>query len=820
MTQTGRFAAYFQPDRLPLLWPVSTWVAGLALARSDAVPLSAAALLLPLLILFLLIRRCRGYALLLLLATLWGTGDLLLDAGRVDVDASWLATPASSSARIQQMVQTPAFTRLQLHDIHRDDGADLSGRALLYIHHTQSGHIQMHPGDRIHFSARWHRPENRRNPGAFDYRAWCFDQHIALIGSIRGELQLLSPGSSLLQQGRERISNALTALNAAAAGVLRALLLGDRSLVPERVNTAFAATGTAHLLAISGMHVGMVAASAMALIWWLLTRREAWIVKLPVRVLAMLGGIVAAMGYALIAGWPLPAVRAAIMLAAAMLALSLSARHAPLNILLAALGLILLFDPASIASLSLWLSFTATAALLLWVTGIKRESHSTLSVRQLIPAVRALLWVSLVATLATLPITLAVFGRLPTYTLVANLMLVPIYGLLVMPLGVLAELAALFNLPGPAALLMQASGFSAELGIALLQWLMTLPAGVLWAVHPPLWLGGLYFAGILLAGWLLLHKSHARAALLASLVVGLYTAAVLHERDVDAPHWVVWDVGQAAASTLLLPGGRVIVVDVPGRAGSRYNGGTTVAAGLRNLGFTHVDLLILSHAQSDHLGGALSLLQAVNHIDEIWLPDVAATRTDAQVRSIITQAASQGTRVRWLARGDSYLLPDTRSNTVTALAVLWPPRGFVPKNENNSSLVVSVALSGSIHLLWPGDIEAASERALLASDITPVSAMLIPHHGSRTSSTATFVRRLTPALAVAQTAAHNRYRFPAAKVLARYSSVGAEIRNTAEGAVMITWRDRQPRARYWSEQRLSRRGQAQHCWQWLKKVVG
>ncbi|OIO67640.1 MAG: DNA internalization-related competence protein ComEC/Rec2 [Zetaproteobacteria bacterium CG12_big_fil_rev_8_21_14_0_65_54_13] len=820
MTQTGRFAAYIQPDSLPMLWPVCAWAAGVALARSDIVSLLSSALLLPLLALSLLILRRRTPALLLLLAFLWGTGDLLLDAGSVNVDQSWLATPASSSARIQQIVQTPAFTRLQLHEMLRDDGAALAGKALLYIYHNPSGHTELHAGDRIHFSARWHRPENRYNPGAFDYRAWCFDHHIALIGSIRGALQLLSPGNSALQQGRERISKALTGVIQAPAGVLRALLLGERSLVADSVNTAFAATGTAHLLAISGMHVGMVAASGMALLWWLLTRREAWIVTLPVRTLAMLGGIVAAMAYALIAGWPLPAVRAAIMLAAGVLALSLSARHAPLNILLAALGLILLFDPASVASLSLWLSFTATAALLLWATDMKTESRATLSVRQLIPAARTLLWVSLVATLATLPITLAIFGRLPVYTLLANLMLVPIYGLLVMPMGVLAELAALFNLPTLAALLMQAAGFAVEIGLVVLHWLMTLPAGVVWAVHPPLWLGGLYFAGMLFAGWLLLHRSYARAALLASLVVGLYTAAVLHERDVDAPLWVAWDVGQAAASTLLLPGGRVIVVDVPGRAGSRYNGGTTVAAGLRTLGFTHVDLLILSHAQADHLGGALSLLQAVNHIDEIWLPDAPAARRDQQVHSIIAQAAAQGTRVRWLARGDSHRLEDPGSKTAAALTILWPPRGFAPNNENNTSLVVSVALSDAIHLLWPGDIETASERALLASDIEAVGAMLMPHHGSRTSSTASFIRRLAPALAVAQTGAHNHYRFPAAKVVARYRSIGAEIRNTAEGAVMVTWRDSQPQARYWSAPSPSRREQAQHYWQWLKKVAG
>jgi len=821
MTQTGWLSNYVQLQRLPLLLPVAAWVAGLALARSDMVSPLTAGIVLAVLLLFLLALRCRVPALLLLLAALWGTGNLLLDAGRVAVGAGWVAAPTSSSAHIQSIQETPAFMRLQLHEIRSDDGIELAGKALLYIHREQSGDGQplLHAGDSIHFTALWHTPHNNLNPGAFDYRAWCFDRHIALLGSLRGHVQLLEHGTSLWQRAREQISRAMAGLPDEAAGVLQAVLLGERASVPVTVNTVFAATGTAHLLAISGMHVGMTAAWVMALIWWLLTRREAWIVNLPVRGLAMFGGLLAAMIYALIAGWPLPAVRAAIMLTAGVLAFSLSARNEPLNILLAALALILLFDPAAIASLSLWLSFTATAALLLWAVRIKPEPEQQLagwSMQRLLPAIKALLWVSLVATLATLPITLAAFGRLPVYSIPANLLLVPLYGLLVMPMGLLAELAALFNLPELAGLLMQGAGMAVQTGVDMLDRMVTLPAGALWAVHPPLWLGELYMAGILLVGWLLLRRRQAQAAVMALLVVGLYTAAVLHEHDVDAPLWLIWDAGQGAASTLLLPGGRVIVVDVPGRAGSRFNGGTTVASGLRTLGLTHVDVLILSHAQSDHLGGAVSLLHSVNHTGEIWLPDVPATHRDRRVHAIVAQAEAQGTHIRWLARGDSGQLAgeDMAGKTPALFNILWPPRGFAPNNDNNTSLVVSVTLAGHTQLLWPGDIEAASERQLLEAGLSPVSAMLMPHHGSRTSSTTGFLQALAPELAVAQTATHNRYGFPAADVLARYAAIGAQVSNTADGAVMVHWRDAHAHTRHWSEQTLSRREQAQH---WVQR---
>ena len=820
ISRTGRPAPVYL-QQLPLLLPVSAWVSGLALARSDVIALYPAAIILALLFLLLLALRYRVSALLLLLAALWGTGDLLLDAGKVAADDSWLAAPTACSARIQSIQRTPSFTRLLLYDVRRSDGARLAGNALLYIYPKESGDHQslLRAGDTIAFHARWHLPHNRHNPGAFDYSAWCFDHHIALLGSERGHLQRLARGSSVLQQGRERIEHAITGLPDEPAAILRALLLGDQTQLSVAVRSAFAATGTAHLLAISGMHVGMTAAWAMALLWWLLTRREAWIVQLPVRGLAMFGGLLAAMSYALIAGWPLPAVRATMMLAAAVLAWFLSERNAPMNILLAALALILLVDPTAITSLSLWLSFSATAALLLWAVQ-SRADHALQAAgrrQRLITAITTLAWVSLVATLATLPITLATFGRLPVYSIPANLLLVPLYALLVMPAALLAELTALFNLPTLAGGFMQISGMAAETGLHLLERMTHLPAGNLWAVHPPLWLGGLYLAGMLFAGRQALHKRKLHAALSALLVIGLYSSAVLHENSIDAPRWVVWDVGQGAASTLLLPGKRVVVVDVPGRTGSRFNGGTSVASGLRFLGFTHVNLLILSHTQSDHLGGALSLLHSVNSTGEIWLPDVPAAHKDARVLAIVDAARAQGTPVRWLAKGDTRQLEtDTAGKkSATRFNILWPPRGFAPNNENNTSLVVSVTVAGETELLWPGDIEASSERELFKAGLSPVHAMLMPHHGSRTSSSPGFIGSLAPELAVAQVAAHNRYRFPAADVLARYRAIGTQVASTANGAIIVRWHGSHPYTLQPEKRETSRRMLARYWWQRL-----
>lgn len=133
ISRTGRPAPVYL-QQLPLLLPVSAWVSGLALARSDVIALYPAAIILALLFLLLLALRYRVSALLLLLAALWGTGDLLLDAGKVAADDSWLAAPTACSARIQSIQRTPSFTRLLLYDVRRSDGARLAGNALLYIY--------------------------------------------------------------------------------------------------------------------------------------------------------------------------------------------------------------------------------------------------------------------------------------------------------------------------------------------------------------------------------------------------------------------------------------------------------------------------------------------------------------------------------------------------------------------------------------------------------------------------------------------------------------------------------------------------------------
>lgn len=811
---------------LPLLLPTLIWVFSLMLTRTDVWPIPVAGFLFlfaGLIVLFL--RKWMLFG-VLLTGCLWGLANLAWDASNMHVDGSWLAQPVEISAAVESVQAFPSYSRLRVSHVRRSDGTPLAGRLQLYAYgqRNKGRHVEtpgmahatktmerpllvLRPGNRIQAKVNLHPPRNHINPGAFDYRAWCFDRHIAAMGSVSGSINIIDESVSSLEKAREEVRRSIRLAvgndtareRVSAGGVLQAVLLGDRSRIDALTNNTFAATGTAHLLAISGMHVGMVAAWLFALCWWLLTRREAWIVGLPARLLpvrsmSLLAGFMAAASYAMLAGWPLPAIRSGLMLAAGVLAWLLVARSEPLNILLAALMLILLLDPSAVSSVSLWLSFSATAGVLFWARTQREQMQSSDTLQSDPSATRssiefqrfhALFWVSLLAMLATLPVIVSVFGRIPVYGLFANLMMVPLYALYVMPLALAGEIAAVMGLNECAVFLLQMSAWGIDQGLSLISWIAALPAGQLWAVKPEWYANILYLLaciGVIRLLWS--NASRLIVAALAIVVMMMYGAYALQQRDINGPTWLVWDVGQGAASTLLLPGRQVMVVDAPGKAGSRFNGGTIVASGLREMGLTHVDVLVLSHAQSDHLGGATSLIERLNKVGEIWLPDTPSSRADRRVQAILAQAEKQ-TLIRWLARGDHMSIGE--GDNKIQIQVLWPPRHHAPANPNNTSLVLLAHLVNGDSILWPGDIEAVAEAAVVQAGVHHVTAMLMPHHGSRTSSSEIFVHALQPSLSVAQTGFANRYGFPDAEVVRRYLRDGSLTMDTSTGAVTVSW---------------------------------
>ena len=768
--------------------PAASWAAGIGLIYGDWLPLPWIVWLAPILLTFALWKPARVVSLGMCLGLIWASAMLFWNAGRMAADDTWLDGSVRITASIQGMQRQPGRLRLDLRDVVREDGFELNGLVRLSWYFRRGGPPPdyLRAGDEISAEARFRRPRNFHNPGGFDYQAYCFDEQIVLLGSIRGSPEIIAHNAGMLDLMRQRIRQAVSMLSPAQAGVIQALLLADRSQIPVHASDTFMASGAAHLLAISGLHVGLVAAWAFFLCRWLLTRREAWIIAMPVQKICLSFGLAASCAYATLAGWPLPTERAVLLFAAAVLAWWLRVRSAPINSLLAALMLILCWDPVAIASISLWLSFTATTALLIWAG--RQDAPSMRPVTWL----KAMLWISLLAALATLPLIAFAFERISTYTLLANALLVPLFSLLVLPLALLAEIAAICGFAESAATLMRFAGQALTPGMAFIDMLYTWPGAKLFIPSPPWWSSILYAAGLIYAGrrWLTHHRLH--ASLAAGLTLATYLLLVTPERPLDQPRFIAWDVGQGASSSLLLPDGGVTVVDAPGYPGSRFNGGSTVAAGLRSQGLAHIDVLVASHAQYDHMGGAERLLEQVRGIGELWLADIPANHKHSRMQKLLASMRQAGVSIRWLAQGDMVQFGDA------PVQVLWPPRGFSAANTNNASLVLSVQMSdGSI--LLSGDIEKQTEAALLDEGITEHALALMPHHGSKTSSTPAWIKTVNPEHVIAQSGQDNAYGFPRPAIVKRYANHGSRVWDTKQGAVMAiasangwrlrTWRD-------------------------------
>ena len=753
----------------------------MAIARVESVPLEFAISLTLLTCLFLpLVKSSRIPVFALLAGLLWGLFMLFWDARTVNVDESWLNGSQQVSATIEKLERSPSFTRLSVAEVQRADGEHLAGKVDAYLYGSER-ESSIRVGDRVRLNLKLRFPRNMQNPEAFDYRTYCFDRHIALIGSAKG-LKILERGNSHLERGRERIDKAIKAAESHSSGVLKALLLADRSSVTIEQSDSFAAAGASHLLAISGLHVGMVAGWGFIMIWWLLTRREAWIVRWPVRKLALTAGLLMAIGYATVAGWPLTAQRALLMMGAALLAWWLRDHSEPLNTMFAALLLILLFDPVAIVSISLWLSFAAVTALLIW-SGCSGNEPGLPVWQKAWRWITGLFWVSVVAALATLPIIADLFGRVPTYTLLANMFLVPLYGLYVLPLSIVGELMALMGAVGVAAELFVWAATGVSEGDRLLLLLKTWPAGNLWIPDIPIYATLFYAVGAACSIWALFRYHYSKALLSVVVTLSLYLLMVVPERSTDVPTLTVWDVGQGAASTLMMPDGRVMVIDSPGRYGSRFNGGTIVAGGLRSQGVVHADVVLISHAQSDHAGGIGRLFDHLRDIGELWIADVPENRGYKPMERAIQRIETGGGKVRWLKRGDELRFGDIDAE------VLWPPKGYAPFKHNNASLVLSMKLPKGERLLFPADVEREGESRMIRRGLDHHDVMLVPHHGSRTSSSPAWIQGVRPDIAIVQSGWNNRYRFPHPDIVDRYEKTGTKLLDTKNGAVSIRFGD-------------------------------
>lgn len=694
-------------------------------------------------------------------------------AGQLEAARSaqaWAGGERVVEARVEALERTPWGWWATLSAVVAvDRGSEpLPGRIRLAGDPTPAGLPRFEdalPGDRVRARLRLRAQAGLRNPGGRDA-----DAAARRAGQGLGA-RLVHPALHVrLASGRLERLHALRArlareLSGAGAGgpLLAALAVGARGALRAETREAFAALGVSHLLAVSGLHLALVAALVFAGLRRALVRWSALARARDTRLAALAGACGAGLGYALLAGWGVPVRRALVLLlalGAAWLRGRPTARLAPLW--LAALW-ILAAEPDALFVAGAQLSFAASAGLLLAAPVARRG------------ALGATLATSAAALAVTAPLAALHFGARAPLALLANLLLVPWTALLLLPAALVAALALACGLPGSAALLGGAELAARATLRASEAAAAALPAAWAGAAPPGIWCLAAGALGLLaLRTRSLALRSGVAAAL--SALLALAPAAPLGPAP---PRALFLDVGQGDAA--LVQGRRAaLLVDagvaLPG--GGLDLGRVAVLPALRALGVARLDLVVASHADLDHRGGLVAVLAALP-VGAVWLPRGASR--DPGFAALRRAAAARGVPLHERGAGDPALvLGDLR------VTPLWPRGPASEAERNDTSLVVRVDVAGR-RLLFPGDLEAAGEAGLLASGADLASDVLkLPHHGSRSSSSPRLLAAVAPGVAVASAPCRGRFAMPHPAVAERLRDAGAALWWTGrDGAVWL-----------------------------------
>jgi competence protein ComEC len=622
-------------------------------------------------------------------------------------------------------------------------------------------------GDCLALQARLYRPHGSLNPGGFDYEGWLLQRGIRATGQVtappRPARGCGGRPQAALDQAREAVRGRLQAALSGQpyAGVVVALAVGDQNAIPDSQWALFRTTGVTHLMSISGLHVTLFSTLVFLAVQALWRRQPGLVQRLPARPVAAGLGLASAAAYVALAGFGLPAQRTLFMLATVGIALATGRLHSPAQILAAALAAVVLIDPWAALAPGFWLSFGAVAALL--YGGAGRLGQGGLW--------RHWLHAQWAVSLALLPALLMIFHEVSLVSPLANAFAIPLISLLAVPL-VLA--GALLPWDG----LIQAAHAVVQLTMAALAWLAALPQPVFHAATPT-------GAALVLAGLAVL------VLLLPRGVPGRWLGIVLLlplllprlDRPVQGAAWVTMlDVGQGLA-VLVQTTDHALLYDTGPRYASGEDAGLRVVAPfLHAQGLNRLDGLVVSHDDSDHAGGAVALVQShrpswlLTSIAGQLQPSPGATGRALLAAAPASLACAAGQH--WIWDGVSF-------------EVLHPPAHHYRNpnfGDNDRSCIVRIA-SRQGSLLLTGDMARLAELSLLeAYPATRLHSdlLVVPHHGSASSSMPELMTAVAPSLALLSVGRRNAYGHPAPEVLERYRNAGVEIlRSDRQGAVLV-----------------------------------
>ena len=624
---------------------------------------------------------------------------------------------------------------------------------------------EVNADEKWQFEVRLKPPHGFMNPGGFDYEAWLFQHGIDATGYVRKSrnnqrLHYASKWSvNRMRQSLglriDQLAQESPALS--TLGLVKALAIGDKSSISKQQWQVLTNTGTSHLMAISGLHIGLAALFAN-----ILTRRfipVMFLKTIPAQHIALIMGVVMATLYALVAGLSIPTQRALIMLVTLSVLLLLRRNHRPLDALGFALVVVLLIDPLAVLSVGFWFSFSAVAVIFISVTSVKQDNSESSLWLKIKTIVKHWFRLQLIISLFLLPLSLFMFQQVSLVSPLANLLLIPYVSFFVVPVVLLAILFSFVTAV--------ISDILFEIAAVLLELVWPLLSS-LSAQDFALWqYDGIGISGLLLASFSLLLFYYSRKISLQHywslrcLSVIIFLACFLEvlvktetALEQDEIQLTVLDVGQGSAAVIQTKN-HTLVFDAGAKFSNKLDTGSNIIIPfLRSKKLQTIDALVISHGDSDHIGGAQSLLDAY--------PDVTLIGQDIEkLKSTNKQPCFSGLEWQWDGVNFKFLSPLKQRDK---------NRTGHEDSRNNHSCVLRVSSSfGSI--LLTGDIENEIEqkllkkyRAQLASDV-----LIVPHHGSNTSSTMAFIAAVNPKLSIISVGYNNRYHLPNTKVLARYA---------------------------------------------------
>jgi competence protein ComEC len=659
------------------------------------------------------------------------------------------------------------------------------------------------PGDKIRFPARLKPFRNFNNPGRYNYELAMTLKRLCCAASVSDGRYIVpmgrgSPGPLLswLEALRRPIRRFLSdRLSPRDEALFAALILGERQGITPELREEVVVSGLGHILAVSGLHIGLVGWLAFIFFKRLLSLSYRIMLRTDIRRWAALMACLTVVAYTGITGFQVSGQRAMIMALAYLSAIILGRERDLWSTLALAGFCILVLDPLALFSISFHLSFGAVIGILWLAPSLyavmpaseTEKSNQATPLDQCFVYLKGLVAVTLAATLFLLPITTAYFHRISLVALPANLTTVPILGLWALPCGLLSILSLPIS-PHLSEWLLLLGGWGLDVMMALIRFWGQVPWAAVWVITPNA-LEIILFYGLLFTLFFYRRRAWAKAGFFCVLLLIAADASYWIYRTQFNRHLEVTylDVGQGNAALVRFPGNTRMLIDGGGFPTDRFDVGRMVVAPfLLHSKLRRIDVLVLTHPQTDHMNG-LRFIAAHFKPRELWSngQDVESP-SFMELMDIVEKKGIRKQHPTDLAAGRT--ISGVRVDLLYPLPGQSHGRSAIPADDlNNHSLVLRLS-DGSTSFLFPGDLEAAGEaRAVqtagprLKSDI-----LLAPHHGSKTSCTPAFLRMVQPEVCVISCGHGNWFGFPHAETLKKLRNAGCRIiRIDQTGAVTI-----------------------------------